>query len=461
MPRRPKAKIPTVRLPHNWQPRPYQVRAFEAFDAGKRDQMHIWHRRAGKDAFEMNLTAIQAHREIGTYWHVLPYQVQARRALWYGMDRNGVRFIDQAFPPELRSSLRDNEMMIDFRCGSTWQLVGSDNFNALVGSNPRGVVFSEFALQDPRAHDYIRPILAENGGWRHFITTYRGKNHAYQMYEQVKTNPEWFCSLLTVDDTTNWDGSPVISPTDIERERAEGMDESMIRQEYYCDPTAAFTGSFYARELERMKMEGRMTAVEHDPRYPVYASWDLGWVDHMTAVFVQPVGNRSNIVGSRSWRMTTIPDALDDIRRTYPWEVDTHVLPWDADGGKGRDLNTGTTWRQSFEDRRTRTDMAPKTGKQEGIDAVRLWLPTVWIDIERRPFASDGNNLLLIESLTGYRTELAKGKPGVFQLTPAHTWESHLADAARYYAVWRASGGLENEEWGRAPDYAEHDRAVI
>jgi phage terminase large subunit len=452
------AKQATIRIPNNWSPRPYQLPALQKFAAGIRDQFHVWHRRAGKDLLSMNHAAVQSQLEVGAYWHVLPYLVQARKALWHGIGKDGVRFIDQAFPPEIRKSTRDHEMMIEFINGSTWQLVGADNYNALVGSNPRGCVFSEWALCDPAAWDYVRPILLENKGWVWFITTYRGKNHAYTMFERLKDNAEWFCSKLTVNDTRDFDGAPIITPADIERERLEGMDEGMIQQEYFCDPLAAFTGSYYGGEIQKLKLQGRLTAVTHDPKFPVYCVWDLGWVDHLTCIFIQPHGNESNVIGSRSWRMTTIPDALADIRKTFPWEADTHVLPWDAAKSS---LETGSTWQQVFEDQRCQTEIAPKVSVFEGIEQVRLFLPTCSIDIEKRPWAPDGNNLLLIESLTGYRTELRKGQPGVFQRSPAHTWESHLADALRYYAVFRSSGGLTLGEWGPAPDWSRHDRAVI
>ena len=60
---------------------------------------------------------------------------------------------------------RGNEMFIKFKCGSTWQVVGSDNYNSLVGAPPVGIVLSEWALADPNAWIYLQPILEENGGW--------------------------------------------------------------------------------------------------------------------------------------------------------------------------------------------------------------------------------------------------------------------------------------------------------
>jgi len=87
-------------------------------------------------------------------------------------------------------------MRIRFINGSTWQIVGSDNFNSLMGSPPAGLVFSEYALTSPAAWDYLRPILAENGGWCAFMMTPRGRNHAWTLYELARSRPDWLADLI-------------------------------------------------------------------------------------------------------------------------------------------------------------------------------------------------------------------------------------------------------------------------
>jgi hypothetical protein len=200
-----------------------------AFNAGQRYQFHAWHRRAGKDWFGMHLASTMARVEVGTYWHLLPKHIQAKRAIWHGIDHvSGVRFIEQFFPDAL--SVNNSEMFIETQAGSTWQLLGSDNYDRMVGSNPRGVVFSEWALCDPRAWDYIRPILRANKGWAIFITTFRGRNHAWQMYNNLRDNPDWYVSLKTIDDTQ------IVTAADVQADRETGMSERLIQQEYYCKP---------------------------------------------------------------------------------------------------------------------------------------------------------------------------------------------------------------------------------
>lgn len=217
----------TILLPNNWEPRHYQLPVLDHLDSGVKRALSVWHRRAGKDSAALNHTAKAAFDRVGTYWHLFPEQKQARRAIWNGIDREGRRIIDQAFPPAIRTRTLEQEMMIEFVNGSTWQLVGSDCYDSLVGTNPVGVIFSEYALSDPQAWDYIRPILAENEGWAWFISTPRGKNHFYQMKEMALRNEAWYIDILGVLET-GFDLSKV------EAERQAGMSEALIRQEYYC-----------------------------------------------------------------------------------------------------------------------------------------------------------------------------------------------------------------------------------
>jgi hypothetical protein len=163
-------------LPYRWQARRYQLRLIHYLAKGGKRAVVVWHRRAGKDSVALNWIAQAAVQRTGTYWHMLPEARQGRKVVWDGIDRRGRRMIDQAFPPELREGKpNDTEMRLRLRGGSVFQVVGSDNYDALVGSNPVGVVFSEYSLARPAAWEYLRPILAENGGWAVFIFTPRGQ----------------------------------------------------------------------------------------------------------------------------------------------------------------------------------------------------------------------------------------------------------------------------------------------
>lgn len=237
--------------PHVWEPRHYQADVEAAWDRGIKRFLHIWHRRAGKDREGMEFIRQRSQERKANYWHMFPLHIQARRAMWNGIDpSSGKKFIDQVFPPHDREG-RPNEveMRLQLKWGSTYQLLGSDKYDHVIGSPPAGVVFSEWALCNPAAWSYIRPILAENDGWAMFITTYRGRNHAYQMVQKLKDNPDWYVDVRTIEDTHRIDGTPVVSQETLQKERDAGMSERMIRQEFYCDPMAALAGAIYGPSM--------------------------------------------------------------------------------------------------------------------------------------------------------------------------------------------------------------------
>ena len=187
-------------IPHNYQPRPYQLPLLRAMDSGKKRACVVWHRRSGKDKTLINLMVKKMFERVGSYYYFLPTYKQGKKILWDGMDRNGMRFLDH-FPAQVVTKKNETELKLQVANGSIFQIVGTDNYDSIMGSNPVGCVFSEYALQNPAAWDFIRPILAENEGWAVFNFTPRGMNHGYELFQMAERNQDWFCELLTVDDT--------------------------------------------------------------------------------------------------------------------------------------------------------------------------------------------------------------------------------------------------------------------
>jgi len=105
-----------------------------------------------------------AIKKVGVYFYCLPTFRQAKLVIWDSITNDGRRFLD-FIPKELIASMNSQEMKIKLVNGSMIQLIGSDTYDtSLVGTNPRMIVFSEFALSDVRAYQYSRPILTANNG---------------------------------------------------------------------------------------------------------------------------------------------------------------------------------------------------------------------------------------------------------------------------------------------------------
>lgn len=299
--------MPTVTLPNNgWQPRDYQRAAWDSWEMGCKRQLLFWHRRAGKDEINLNMHAVGSHERVGTYWHMLPEAAQARKAIWNAVNpHTGKRRLFEAFPAPIIENMNDNEMFVRFKIGSTFQVVGSDNFNSLVGSPPIGITFSEWALANSSAWAYLSPILAENGGWASFITTPRGNNHAKGMLDAVKgnvfhptSNPRgWFSQVLSVADTG------AIDLASIEEQRTvyvgifgKEIADLLIDQEFYCSFAGAMVGSYWGAEMARAEAAGRITPVKIDSRYPVHTAWDLGKAINNPVWCFQVIDGRPYIV---------------------------------------------------------------------------------------------------------------------------------------------------------------------
>lgn len=428
---------PRIRLPHNgWRPRPHQLALWSYLENGGKRASEIWHRRSGKDDVCLHWAAIAAHQRVATYWHMLPEFSQGRKAIWTAVNPNtGRRRIDEAFPHELRANTNEQEMFIRFKCGSTWQVVGSDRFDAAVGSPPAGITFSEWALSNPAAWAYLAPILVENGGWAVFITTSRGRNHAKTMHDMARTNPEWHAQTLTVDDT----GFPKHL---VEAQRKEyhaifGQDagDALIEQEYYCSFEAAVLGAYWGKEIAQAEREGRIGKVDIDPLAPVNVAWDIG-VDDAMALWCYQIGRDDmgrvylNVVDyyeNNGFGFDHYCDWLAERKyRGVDWVPhDAKVREVGAPGARSR-IETLKLLGKPIG---RKPALVPDHKLMDGINAARKTLPLTRFDAQR---CAKG-----LEALREYKAEwdpIAR----VFLKTPKHNWASHGSDAYRHLAVsWR------------------------
>lgn len=427
-----------VLIPNGWDPRPYQLPAWMAWRRGTKRSLLIWHRRAGKDDVALHKAAVAAHDRVATYWHMLPEYAQARKAIWNAVNPlTGKRRIDEAFPAELIESRNDQEMFIRFKIGSTWQVVGSDRYDSLVGTPPAGVVFSEWALANPAAWGVLAPILAENGGWADFITTPRGRNHVKTMLDMARGDAGWLTEVLTVDDTH------AISRDVVEQQRKEyhalyGVDagDALIEQEYWCSFEAAVHGSYYGREMLAAERQGRIGVVPIDPNAPVHTAWDLGVGDTMVIWFWQAIGPQIRVVGYYASSGYGIDHYAAEVRRraaTGGYERGTDHVPHDARQRSMTSWGEDGTAKQRLEvmiECGLRPEVVPIHKVDDGISAVRRVLPRCFFDQEG---TEDG-----IEALRQYRRDW-DDKRKMFHDRPRHDWASHPADAFRTLAMaWQA-----------------------
>lgn len=392
-------------------------------EGGGKRAVVVWHRRAGKDDVALHWTATQAIEKPANYWHMLPQFNQARRAIWEAVNpHTQKRRIDEAFPPEIRARTHDHDMYIEFKTGAAWRVVGSDNFDALVGAGPLGIVFSEWSLSNPRAWLVLAPILEENGGWAFFPYTPRGRNHGWNLLEMARKSAGWHATVLTADDTPIFKSEQLARIKDEYESLFPGVGEDMFDQEYNCNFAAAMPGAYYAKLIEQADTEGRIEALPYRSDLPVWTAWDLGIGDDTSIWFAQRVGGWLHVIDHYATNGEPASHYVETLNRK-PYTYAGHILPHDADSREwGNGMKRIDTLRVLGLKSMKVLDRIPV---DDGINAVRLILPTCRFDREKCKTA--------LENLRQYRREYDEDKR-VFKPTPLHDFSSHDADAMRYLA---------------------------
>lgn len=408
-----------ITIPYHFEPRDYQLPIFEAIDEGVKRIIMVRHRRAGKDKACFNVIVKKAMEEVWIYYYVFPTYSQWKKAVRDGIDKDGWKTIKH-IPDELVSRKNDTEMKVELINGSIIQIIGSDNVDSIVGTNPIWIVFSEYSLQSPVVRDFLRPILAENGGWAIFNFTPRGDNHAKELLDMARDNDKRLVSIQTVEDTK------AIDPEVLEWERREIIqkngNDAIFQQEYYCSFDAGINGSYYAEILSQLENNGQRTKVPYDPALDVFTVRDLGINDSTAIRFFQIFGREIRVIdhyeNNGEWLSHYV-----GVLREKGYRYGTVWLPHDA---QARSLQTWKTveekmYEYGFND----VQIVPKLSVLDGINSARAILPRCYFDKEKTERGR--------KCLKNYHKEFDEKRTSF--KWPEHDWSSHSSDAFRYLAV--------------------------
>ena len=427
----------TITIDIDYVPRPWQAN-FENNIGDKKRAFLLWARRHGKDVACFNYLILKAIQKRGAYYYLYPRQNQARKAIWEGMTSTGKRFLDY-IPKELLAKDPNNtEMAITLVNGSIIRILGSDNHDALRSSNPIGIVFSEYAFHHPDTWvKVVEPILQENKGWALFNTTPFGRNHAYELWEYARKNPEtWYTEKVTNEN------SGIVSKEEEAEMVKRGVSEETIRQEYYCEFDRGVEGSYYARILTQLRLDNRITNVSKDDYALVHCAFDIGYGDSTAIWFYQLCGKEIHLIDYYENNGEGFPHyagVIEDKKNKNKWKMGEYFVPHDA---AAHEKGSGMSYIHYAAELGIKMTVLPREGIDIGIERVRKLLPKCYFDEKKCDHG--------IKCLESYR-KVYNEKLRCYNDYPLHDFSSHCSDSFRYLCqaveLCQSGSGLKLEEY--------------
>lgn len=443
-------KAQDLHIPFNYQARDYQKAFFQA--ACKDNDSHgvakepvkravlVWPRRHGKDKTMLNAMLWNMLKRVGNYYYVFPEFNQGRKALWDNIDSSGFHTMEH-IPIIIRKRTDQQQMLIELFNGSLFQIVGASDIDRIVGTNPIGIVFSEYSLMSPTVLGYLLPIVTENEGFMWFNFTPRGNNHAKELYLSAQRR-KWFVDYQTAVT------AGAMTKEKLDETRNEYLsiygDERLFNQEFMCSFDEPIQGSYYGDLITRAKEQHRIGKLTYLAELPVHTYWDLGVGDATAIWFVQFKGDEVHLVDYYESTGQGLEHYIKELQMK-PYVYAEHWAPHDI---KIREYGSGLSRIETAKQLGINFRVAPKLSIEDGINASRVLLSRCYFD--------EDNCKIGLECLINYHRKFNE-ETRSFDNKPLHDWSSNGADAFRYLAVAAKKQQMTNQTplYSDIPSYAQ------
>ena len=372
------------------------------------------HRRAGKTVaciHDLQLAATASRKVRPRFAYLSPFLRQSKAVAW--------DYLRHAMAPlrAVGATAHESELRVDYPLGGQVRLYGADNPDALRGIYLDGIVLDEYADMDPRVWaEIIRPALADRQGWAVFIGTPRGRNAFFELWRRAQSEDGWFSMMLKASETS------LIPAGELALARRD-LSEEQYLQEFECSFDAAVVGAYYGKLMAQAEADKRIAGVPYDPAALVWTSWDLGIRDATAIWFAQVIGREIRIIDYYEASGVDLGHYVREIN-LRPYVYAGHIVPHDA---QAKELGTGKSRLEVLESLGLKhLTLAPLHRVEDGINAVRVFIPKCWFDASK---CARG-----IDALKLYRAEYDRALQAL-RPQPVHDWTSHAADSFRYLAL--------------------------
>jgi hypothetical protein len=322
-----------MNIPINFNPRWYQQQALSALDNGVTLAVWCWARRGGKDFTGFGYGAKKMVEMPMNVVLVFPTKEQGKNAFWENIENDGFKTIDH-IPEALRARTDNSNMRIVLKNGSTFQVLGATDPDALRGANGKIYIFSEFVDIPSAALEVVRPIIAVNGGQIIIQSTPKidgisGGTFKILFDRAMKIMGEGgkqYASLITAKE--------YLSDEVLEDLRQEAIakygNDFFWRQEYLCDWGQASSTNYFASSLQLAGERGYIGRFPYNDAFPVFTNWDLGMSDSTAVAMWQYYGKHLYIIDGYETHGQSDASVVKYLSENKPYNYMWHFLPHDA-----------------------------------------------------------------------------------------------------------------------------------
>ena len=245
------------------------------------------------------------------------------------------------------------------------------------------------------------------------------------MYNRLKYNPKFFTQILTVNDTKQNDGTPVLSQQKV-KELVEdaGWSVDKANQEYYCDFSSAVVGAVFGRQMRAAQKENRLYNFTILNDRPVNTAWDLGQNDSTAIWFFQIYPDCVRVINYYENRFQELSHYINIV---HQFRADNQIVfgkHWFPHDGSSRSGPRKESWQDRARQLGFDTKILSRDSKKSiSIERARATFKIFHIHQK--------NCQRGIDCLLEYKFQFNDA----MQLTsndPLHNWASHGADSFQY-----------------------------
>jgi len=240
---------------------------WQVFRCAERFRVLVAGRRFGKTYLALNELCRAAWGAGRLAWYVAPTYKQAKRIAW--------KPLKQLTRPYWAMLPNETDLRIELMGGGAIALRGADNYDGLRGDGLDFVVLDEYASMAPETWtEVLRPALSDRRGGALFISTPKGHNHLYELFQAARESQGWRAFQFTTEE------GGLVAREELETARRE-LDQRTYRQEYQASFENATGLVYYAFDRD-----ANVKRLQRDPRLPLVWSLDFN-VDLMCSILAQ------------------------------------------------------------------------------------------------------------------------------------------------------------------------------